>query len=233
MRQSESKVIILLASLINNILHSHPAMRKMPKSLNLSGNTPIESPPKSCAPITPSNSKSDSKQLESNVRDEGTEGKVLISLLPEIPNTRWPPWCMDYLKALIADDVYTLGGAARIVDRHPMTIWETIQRYKDFAQAVERIKQYRDWWVLESLERGTLKRALECDPADRQSAWLSIQHLKARDHRYRDHGMPQSAGVINITFGAAIGGKEAQTMTVDLASGQEVKDAEFEDVKQP
>ena len=158
------------------------------------------------------------------------EGERLTALLPTVPNTLWPPWCMDYLRALLGDDVYTLGGAARIVDRHPSTIWEALQRYKDFAQAVERIKAYRDWWILERLERGTLKRAIECDPGDRQSAWLAVQHIKARDARYREHGVPQGPGVINITFGAAIGGQQGQTMTIDLASGREVKEAEFEEV---
>lgn len=198
-------------------------------SLDLSGDNTPQIPPKPLTPITASTPSNKSKQALTNVREEGTEGGMLTSLLPSVPKPAWPIWALDYLKAML--DTRTDGAAANAVGITYRSVYEQRLRHKDFDAAVLKVRRYRDSLIVDSLEEVGLRRALEGGTDDRMSASLNMFHLKARDHRYKDQAPGQGPGVINITFGAAIGGQQGQSMTVDLATGQEVKEADYEDVK--
>lgn len=125
-----------------------------------------------------------------------------LSLIPPVPNPKWPPWAIEFLEARLL--VTTDKAAAAAVNRSYQSIYEACLRYSDLEVALQRVREYQDRVVVALMEEPTIARAIQSDPADRMSGTLAMFHLKARDEKYRDKQALRSP-VINIVFGAGFG----------------------------
>ena len=145
-----------------------------------------------------------------------SEGDVARPLIPSTPNPKWPLWALDYLEARLV--CRTDGAASNKLGLTFEAVYAQRLKHPDFEEAVQRVRQAADAQIVSKIEDKTLARAIKSDPDDRMSAPLGMFHLKARDHRYRDHAEP-SAPTINIVMGFTI---------PDVPEGQ-VMDAELDD----
>ena len=145
-----------------------------------------------------------------------SEGDVDRPLIPSKPNPKWPNWALDYLEARLV--CRTDGAASNKIGLTFEAVYAQRLKHADFDAAVQKVRQAADARIVSGIEDKTLARALKSDPDDRMSATLGLAHLKARDHRYRDHAAPQ-APTINIVMGFTI---------PDVPEGQ-VLEAEFDD----